>query len=382
MSEATRVGIVGCGNISTTYFRNAALFPGLAVVACADMRLEAARSQAEKFGAEAMDVEALLKRPDIELVVNLTVPNAHYAVSMAAIEAGKHVFSEKPLATSLADGRALVAAAKAKGVKFAVAPDTILGPGHQNARRLVDEGTIGTVLSGAVTLASRGMEHWHPDPEFFFKPGGGPVLDMGPYYLSALVNLIGPIRRISARTAIGYKDRIVTAEGPRKGDAIPVETPTSAFAILEFASGAFVTMTMSWDVWKHGRAPIEIYGTEGSLRNPDPNFYGGRIDFNHHRDEWQVRETAGEPCGAPNFPWDAPANANYRMLGVADLAEAARQGRRPRMDADIALHVLEVMLAVLDSGARDGALVSIQSSCERPAALSAAQCRALMGLGA
>jgi predicted dehydrogenase len=210
----------------------------------------------------------LLAHEDIEIVVNLTIPAAHSPVSLAVLSAGKHVFSEKPLATDLGLGRRVVEEAHSRGLLVGCAPDTFLGAGGRLARRLIDEGLVGRVLSGAAFIMSHGMEHWHPDPEFFFKPGGGPVLDMGPYYISTLVNLIGPVSRVTALTGSGFPDRLVTAEGPREGQRITVETPTSAMSLLEFAAGAHVVFGASWDVWKHSHPPIELYGTEGSLRVP------------------------------------------------------------------------------------------------------------------
>jgi predicted dehydrogenase len=217
------------------------------------------------------------------------------------------------------------------------------------------------------------MEHWHPDPEFFFKPGGGPILDMAPYYLSALVNLIGPVKRVMAMSSIGFPERIVTAESPRKGARIAVETPTHVTSLLEFASGAQVTFCMSWDVWKHGHPPIELYGTEGSLRVPDPNFFGGHIELTDRGGDWRVMDSGGLPLGAPNWrspnwPPEAPSRANYRALGLADLASAALQGTPHRSTGRLALHVLEVMHCILE-GAATGQPMAITTALERPAIL-------------
>ena len=345
-----RVGVVGCGNISTIYLTNLARIPGLTVCACADARAEHARAQAERFGIEATGVDALLARDDIDLVVNLTVPAAHAAVSQAALSAGKHVFSEKPLAVDAESGRQLVQAAETRGLLIGCAPDTFLGAGGRLARRLIEEGEIGKVLSGTAFVMSHGMEHWHPDPEFFFKPGGGPVFDVGPYYLTMLVNLLGPVSRIRAATATGFAERIVTAEGPRKGSRITVETPTTALALLEFAAGPQIVFGASWDVWKHGHPHIELYGTEGSLRMPDPNFYGGALATAKRGGRWRRRRTETIPLGAVNWPAEAPREANHRGAGVADMAAAIRRGRPHHASGRLALHVLEVMQAIIEGG--------------------------------
>ncbi len=285
--DTLNVGVVGCGVISGIYFQNVRGYRGLTLKACADVRPEAAQAQASRHGIEARTVDELLASKDIDLIVNLTVPGAHFGVSLAALRAGKHVFSEKPLAVDFEQGRTLVAEAEARGVLLGCAPDTFLGAGGRLARKLVDEGAVGRILSGTAFLMSHGMEHWHPDPEFFFKPGGGPILDMAPYYLSALINLIGPVNRVMAMASVGFAERIVTAESPRKGHRIAVETPTHVMALLEFASGAKVTFCMSWDVWKHGHPAIELYGTDGSLRVPDPNFFGGDVEITERNGDWK-----------------------------------------------------------------------------------------------
>ncbi|MBL8808087.1 MAG: Gfo/Idh/MocA family oxidoreductase [Rhodospirillales bacterium] len=375
------VGIVGCGNISTIYMLNMPKFAGLRLVACADARPEAAQAQAAKFGIEALAMDALFARKDIGIVVNLTTPNAHFEVSRAAIEAGKHVFGEKPICVEAAHARTLVEEAGKRGVKIGCAPDTFLGAGGRLAREIVDSGKVGRILSGSCFLMSHGMEHWHPDPEFFFKPGGGPILDMAPYYLSAIVNLLGPVARVRARSSIGFAERLVTSQGPRKGHRIKVETPTTVMALLEFASGADIMFTMSWDVWKHGHPPIELYGTEGSLRVPDPNFFGGTVEYTERGGDWISVDSAARPFGKPNWRspnWAAnmPDRANYRCLGIAELASAAVKGTPHRASGALASHVLDAMHAILESG-RTGAAVEVASRIERPATLSDADAASL-----
>ncbi len=368
------VGIVGCGNISSIYIQNMSSFAGIRLVGCADMRPEAAQAQAQKFGIEAMTIDALLARNDIDIVVNLTTPNAHFEVGNAALAAGKHVFGEKPICVEAEHARMLVAEAARRGLKIGCAPDTFLGAGGRLAREIVDSGKVGRILSGTCFLMSHGMEHWHPDPEFFFKPGGGPILDMAPYYLGALVNLLGPVARVQARTSAGFTERLVTSEGPRKGHRIKVETPTTAMAIVEFVSGADIVFTMSWDVWKHGHPPIELYGTEGSLRVPDPNFFGGAVEYTERGGDWIVSDSAGKPFGKPNWRspnWapSLPDRANYRCLGIADLASSVARDTPHRTSGALASHVLDAMHAILESG-QIGKAVEITSRVDRPATLS------------
>ncbi len=342
-SQEFGVGIVGCGNISGIYLQNAPRFRGLKVRAVADMRPEVAEAQAKAHGVEALPVDGLLARDDINIVVNLTVPNAHSAVSLAALAAGKHVFSEKPLAVALDLGRKVVAEADARKLKVGCAPDTFLGAGGRLARSLIDQGAIGKPLVATAFVMSHGMEHWHPDPEFFFKPGGGPVLDMGPYYITTLVNLLGPVKRVVATTASGFDERIVTTDSPQKGKRIKVETPTTALALLEFVNGAQVVYGTSWDIWKHNLPAIEIHGTDGSLRVPDPNFFGGEVEVSERGGDWKKHDTSNMPLGAINWPSASPKFANYRAFGVAELAAAIREGRDNRASGKLALHVLEVM---------------------------------------
>ncbi len=355
------VGIVGCGNISTIYVTNLPHAPGVKVRALADMKAEVAEAQGKRFGIEAMPVDALLARDDIDIVVNLTIPAAHGAVSLAALTGGKHVFSEKPLAIDVDLGRKVVAEAEKRHLMVGCAPDTFLGAGGRLSRKLLDDGAVGRILTGTAYLMSHGMEHWHPDPEFFFKQGGGPVLDVGVYYITALVNLLGPVARVHSMTSTGFPERTVTSEGPRKGYRIKVETPTTCLALLEFASGALLTFAATWDVWKHSHPPIELYGTEGTLRVPDPNFYGGVVETSTRNGDWMAHDSEKMPLGRANWPADAPTRANYRALGVADMISAHRSGRAYHASGKLALHVLEVMEAVVNGGS------STLAPAERPA---------------
>ena len=373
-----RIGLVGCGNISDVYLVNGALFRDFVFTACADLNPQASKRQAARYAIAARSMEDLLASEDVDIVLNLTIPEAHADVSLAAIAAGKHVYTEKPLATTLADGRRILEAAKAKGLRVGAAPDTVLGPGVQEGRRIVDAGEIGKPLTGLAAVLSHGMEHWHPNPGFFFRPGGGPVFDMGPYYLSTLVNLLGPVASVQASGQIGFAERIVTTPGSALlGQAIKVETLTSVQALLEFSSGAQVTFLASWDVWNHQVPMIELYGETASLRMPDPNWFGGVLHIAEGRGDWAAIETGGRRLGAANWPQGEPRYANYRGLGLADMARAIEAGRPHRASGDVGLHVLAVMAGILEAATEQRRVV-IAPDCARPPFLSEAEALALL----
>jgi len=373
-----RIGIVGCGNISLAYLRNAPMFEGVAITACADINPDAAARRAAQFGLRAMEVDALIADPAVDLVLNLTIPAAHFDVSMRALSAGKHVFTEKPLAVDAEAGRTLVTAAASRGLALGSAPDTFLGAAGRLARRLMQEGRIGTPVTGTAFMFGRGMEHWHPDPSFYYQAGAGPVMDMGPYYLTMMVNLLGPVRRVQAVASSGQAERLITAEGPKRGTRFKVGTPTSVLALLEFARGTTVTFGASWDVFRHSNHPIELHGTEGSLRLPDPDNFGGVVAVSDGDDAWQETDTSTLPYGAANWPVDAPDRANYRMLGLADLARAVLEGRPPRASGDLALHVLEVMEAMLRAG-ETGTAQAVTGTVAPPSELDEDEARSLLG---
>lgn len=363
------IGVVGCGNISTTYMRNATLFAGVELKACADIAADMAALRAREYGIRAMDFDALLDDPEIDLVLNLTIPAAHFDVSMSALSAGKHVFTEKPLATSAVNGRRLVTEASSRGLRLGSAPDTFLGAAGRCARQLVDDGRIGRICTGTAFMLGQGMEHWHPNPHFYYQPGGGPVFDMGPYYLTMLVNLLGPVARVMAMATSGQETRMITAAGPFQNTRLAVDTPTSVLSLLEFESGAMVTFCASWDVFRHSNHPIELHGTEGSLRLPDPDTFGGTVSLSAGGANWKDFPSDDAPCGARNWPVTAPLNANYRMLGVADLVRSMTTGTAPRASGDLALHVLEIMEAILASGESQGS-VAVAGSAVQPTLLS------------
>ncbi len=376
MTKELGVGIIGCGNISTTYFSLSPLFKGLKVLACADINAQAAKQRAEEYGVVAQTIEELLANDEIDVVVNLTIPDAHYPVSKAALEAGKHVYSEKPLVLSLEQGEELRRIAKEKGLAVGCAPDTFLGGAHQLARKFVDDGGIGRITSGACYVMGPGMEMWHPNPDFFFLPGGGPILDMGPYYIANLINLVGPVKRVAGLTSKASETRTITSQ-PRNGEIIPVKTPTTIQALLEFVSGATITLTASWDVWSHRHANMELYGTDGSLYVPDPNFFGGVVEASGRDKDIKALEAWDHPFGKFNQESPNGPRANYRTAGLADMAMALIEGRDARCSLDRTLHGVDIMTSILKSGA-EGRFVDLTTTCTQPAALGIEEAQALL----
>ena len=370
-----RIGIVGCGSISIAYLRNAPLFRGVEVTSCADINQESAARRAAEYGLRVLDVDALIADPEVDLVLNLTIPAAHFEISMRALSAGKHVFTEKPLAVTAEAGKALVDAATSCGLALGAAPDTFLGAAGRFARRLTDR--IGTPVTGTAFMLGRGMEHWHPDPSFYYQAGAGPVMDMGPYYLTMMVNLLGPVRRVQAVASSGQAERLITAEGPKHGTRFKVGTPTSVLSLLEFANGTTVTFGASWDVFRHSNQPIELHGTDGSLRLPDPDTFGGVVAFSDRGGAWEETDTSTMTYGMVNWPVVSPDRANYRMLGLADLARAITENRAPRASGELALHVLEVMEKTLLAG-ENGTAQVVDSTIAQPAQLSESEALSLL----
>ncbi len=356
----TKVGIIGCGNISTIYLKSPQVFPILEVTTCADLDHSRAEAKAAEFGIRAASVDELLADPEIEIVVNLTIPAAHAEVAQAAIAHGKSVYNEKPLALTAADGSALLDAARTRQRRVGCAPDTFLGGGLQTCRKLIDDGWIGEPVAATAFMMSHGHESWHPSPEFYYQHGGGPMFDMGPYYLTALVAMLGPVRRVTGATRITFPERTITSQ-PKYGAKVQVEVPTHVVGVLDFASGAIANIITTFDVWAAELPRIEIYGTHGSLSVPDPNTFGGPVRLRRAgSSEWQ------------EVPIPFHYTTNSRGLGVADLAHALRSGRAHRANGDLAFHVLEIMEAIHVASAQDHH-IALTSSCERPAALPLGQ---------
>jgi predicted dehydrogenase len=359
-AKPTGVGLVGSGMISAEYLATLARMPFLRLVACADLDPARAEVAAAAANAEATSVDELLERDDVEVVLNLTPPLAHAAAMSAAIEAGKHAYGEKPLATDRDAAAELVDAAVRRGLRLGCAPDTFLGPAWQKARELVDAGAIGRPVAARATFLSRGMEGWHPNPWFFYQQGGGPLLDVGPYYLTALASLVGPVQRVSGAARISFPTRIVTSP-ERAGEVIEVTTPTHIAALLEFEVGAIGTLVTSFDVFEPWSGAIELYGSDGSLHLPDPNNFDGMI-YRRGADvenPWERILTTGR---------EPRKGTGHRGIGLADMVLGLREGREHRASGELAFHVLDVMLSVLES-ATTGQAISIRSTCRLPAPL-------------
>ena len=347
------IGIIGCGNISDAYLKAAPQFPVIRIVGVADINRTAADAKAAAYGTTGMTIDDLLAHPAIDIILNLTTPQHHVSVGLQAVWHGKHVYSEKPLATTLAEAERLVAAAKDKGVRVGCAPDTFLGGSHQTARKLVDDSAIGTVVAGSAFMQVPGHEIWHPNPDFYYQPGGGPLLDMGPYYLTCLVNMLGAVRSVTGQAKSSYDSRTI-GSGPRQGQAFPVEVSTHVSGLIEFESGAAVSMTTSFDVWKHAHNHIELYGTTGSMIVSDPNQFQGDVQVSQRGGDWAV---AGQS--------HSYGDGNYRILGLADMAQAIVLDRPHRADFRLALHVLEIMESILRS-AETGQRITLKYGCDRP----------------
>ncbi|WP_372350918.1 Gfo/Idh/MocA family protein [Streptomyces sp. KL116D] len=354
-----RIGVVGTGQISGAYLRTLSALPELSVTAVADLdESRAAAVAATLPGARALPTKELYTAEDVDLVLNLTVPAAHADVAHAAISAGKHVYGEKPLAATTAEARDVLAAADAAGVRIGCAPDTVLGTGVQTARAVLDTGRIGTPIAATAFMVTPGHELWHPAPEFYYQRGGGPLFDMGPYYLSALVTLLGPVRRVTGMASTSRPVRTV-GSGPRAGTEFPVEVATHVTGVLEHEGGALSTLVMSFDVWAADLPRIEVYGTGGSLSVPDPNGFDGPVRlFDAGAGHWQ----------------DVPVRGGYpgadRGYGIADLARALDEGVQHRASGKLAFHVLEIMECLL-TAAETGRSATVTSAGERPAAVPA-----------
>jgi len=357
MPEKVRIGLIGCGAISGAYLKHAKSFPILEIAACADMDIEAAKRKAEEFGVpKVCSVGKLLKDDSIEIVLNLTVPKAHAPIAIKAIKAGKHTFCEKPLGINRKEGKRVIDAAMSRNVRVGCAPDTVLGAGIQTARKLIDDGAIGKPVAFTAFMMCPGHESWHPNPSFYYDVGGGPMFDMGPYYLTALLNLLGRVKRISGAASIAIPERTITSQ-PKFGEKIAVQTPDHICGTMEFENGAvgtiitsFATRFPSYD----GKQPITIYGTEGTMRVPDPNHFDGPVHVRKNNDaDWTE---------VPH----AFVTGYGRAVGLADMAFAIRSGRPMRAAGEQGFAVLDLMQGFLDSAAK-GRVYHPQSIYDRPA---------------
>ena len=353
--EKIKYGFIGCGNISNIYCVNGRKF-GLELAACADIDVSRAQAKAaENDIPKALTVDQILADPEIEIIVNLTIPAVHAEVSRLILDAGKHVYSEKPLSVSRADAAGLLERAKSKGLRVGCAPDTFMGAGLQTCRKIIDDGRIGEPVGVAGWMLSRGPENWHPDPEFFYQPGAGPMFDMGPYYLTTMVSLLGPVRRVTGSARVSFPERLITSK-PKHGQFIKVNTPTHIAGVLDFTAGAVGTLITSFDVHATTLPSIEIYGSEGTLLVPDPNTYEGPV----------MMRRAGEKTFT-EVPLEFPNAENCRGMGVADMAVAIRDGRPHRASGELAYHVLDLMAAFHDASYEERH-IQMASTAQRPAA--------------
>jgi len=354
-----RIGIAGIGKISGAYFGNLAGANNkkVKITAVADIITERAEKAAADYHCKMFkSASAMVKCNDVDIVLNLTQPQNHFEVALSAVKAGKHVYNEKPLCVKREEASQLLETAAKKGVRVGGAPDTFLGTGIQTCRKLLDDGWIGTPIAATAFMMCRGHEHWHPDPEFYYKTGGGPMFDMGPYYLTALVNLLGPVTRVSGSAKVGSATRLITSE-PLNGTIIDVEVPTHIAGVLDFACGAVGTIITSFDVYSHTLPTIEIYGTEGTLRVPDPNGFGGPVFVRRLREkDWS------------QIPLVKDYPINGRGLGITEMAEAIEENRPHRASGELCSHVLDIMHGVHDASA-SGKYYKIKSKCKRPAAM-------------
>lgn len=360
-NSRTVVGLIGCGNIAERYVVGMRRFPGLALAGCADVDLRYASALSERLGVRAYaTVEDLLRDSAIDVIVNITPPRVHEDVTRAALKAGKHVYVEKPITTDPGSASRLLREAEEADLLLAAAPDTFLGSAAQTARRALDEGVIGRPVAAVACIRYSRAEEWHPDPSFLFQPGGGPSLDLGPYYVTGLVNLFGPVAEVSAFSRIGATERRVTSP-ERRVESITVSTPTHTSASLRFENGIVATVISSFDIWDTDMPFIEVYGERGTLQLGDPNEYDSPVRLRRHDDAgWSVIDPVSEPTGDPGTPVQL-----LRGAGVADLA-AALSGGDLRVSGALACHVLEVITA-FDRSSERSEVVRIGSRPDRPA---------------
>ena len=359
-----KVGLIGCGNISDTYFKSHHLYNNFKITACADIQDEIAKNSADKFNIRAQTVDEILLNSEIDIILNLTIPSAHKEIIIRALKSGKHCFSEKPLAMNFEEGKKINEISKEKKLLVGCAPDTFLGAAGQKARELVDANEIGKVVLGTFNLMSHGMEDWHPNPDFFFKPGGGPIFDVGVYYITQLVNLLGPVESILSTSGTATDERIITSK-PREGEKIKVETPTTLLGVLNFHNKSKVQFFASWDVWKHNHTTIELYGLDGSIILPDPNYFGGNILISNKDSDWKNVNVDNSPLGIPNAKDGDIEIANYRGVGLSDMVNSINNSEKPRCSLEFSLHILEIMHGILFSSENSQIYKTI-TNCNRP----------------
>ena len=372
MNKVFKIGLIGCRHIAETYFRAEKYFNNIKIIKCADINEKASKRCALNFGIKSVTVNELLKDKQIEIILNLTIPKAHYQISKKALINGKHVYSEKPLAINLNDGKKLLKISKKKKLYLGNAPDTFLGGGIQKSKELVEKNIIGNVKLGNAVFAFPGIQSYHPNPEpWFTKKEGGPVIDMGPYYITALVNLLGPAKKVTGTIIQGQKYRTIGI-GPKKGKKFKVECPTTYLSTITFKNNSVIRLTLSFDVIAHQRNHIELYGEKGSMIVPDPNMFGGSVlTCNKLGDNWKEFKTTKMPLGRINIRTqssranETPTNANYRDVGSSEMAYAIENKRKHLCNGEISLHVLDIITSIMKA-AKSGKIQYIESFCAKP----------------
>ena len=384
MVKVFKVGLIGCGHIAETYFRAHKYFNNFRIIKCADINHLAAKKCASTYKIKALSVKNLLKDKEIEIILNLTVPKAHFEVSKKALLNNKHVYTEKPMAINLKDGKELLKISKRKRLYIGNAPDTFLGGGNQKSKEILEKNFIGKINLGNIIFAYPGVQSYHPNPEpWFAKKEGGPVIDMGPYYLTALVNLLGPAKQVWGSFMWNKKRRIIGI-GPRKGKSIKVLCPTTYLGTIFFNSGAIIRFTLSFDVIAHHRNHIELYGSKGSMLVPDPNMFGGSVyTCKKLGGTWKEHKTNKMFLGKINIRQkslranEAPINANYRGVGLAEMAYCIQNKKKHRCNGELSFHVLDIIQSIMKA-ARKRKRISIKSTCKIPKQFSNSEIRKIL----
>ena len=384
MVKVFKVGLIGCGHIAETYFRAHKYFNNFRIIKCADINHLAAKKCASTYKIKALSVKNLLKDKEIEIILNLTVPKAHFEVSKKALLNNKHVYTEKPMAINLKDGKELLKISKRKKLYIGNAPDTFLGGGNQKSKEILEKNFIGKINLGNIIFAYPGVQSYHPNPEpWFAKKEGGPVIDMGPYYLTALVNLLGPAKQVWGSFMWNKKKRIIGI-GPRKGKSIKVLCPTTYLGTIFFSSGAIIRFTLSFDVIAHHRNHIELYGSKGSILVPDPNMFGGSVyTCKKLGGTWKEHKTNKMFLGKINIRQkslranEAPINANYRGVGLAEMAYCIQNKKKHRCNGELSFHVLDIIQSIMKA-ARKRKRISIKSTCKIPKQFSNSEIRKIL----
>ena len=384
MVKVFKVGLIGCGHIAETYFRAHKYFNIFRIIKCADINHLAAKKCASTYKIKALSVKNLLKDKEIEIILNLTVPKAHFEVSKKALLNNKHVYTEKPMAINLKDGKELLRISKRKRLYIGNAPDTFLGGGNQKSKEILEKNFIGKINLGNIIFAYPGVQSYHRNPEpWFAKKEGGPVIDMGPYYLTALVNLLGPAKQVWGSFMWNKKKRIIGI-GPRKGKSIKVLCPTTYLGTIFFNSGAIIRFTLSFDVIAHHRNHIELYGSKGSILVPDPNMFGGSVyTCKKLGGTWKEHKTNKMFLGKINIRQkslranEAPINANYRGVGLAEMAYCIQNKKKHRCNGELSFHVLDIIQSIMKA-ARKRKRISIKSTCKIPKQFSNSEIRKIL----